>query len=296
MNNNSHSISRISEIINKGKIGVIILPVNPSIDAVAAATSLYLALIKLGKNVTLACETKVDGDLTAVDKIENSLVTGGDNLVISFPYTDGSIDKVDYNIKGNFFNLIITPRPGYPKIDPSQVKYSYAGAAVDFFITIDAPSLTSLGRLYTENENKFTGCDIINIDRHLTNNFFGTVNFVNKTSSSISELVLTIIKNLNIELDRDIATNLYAGITNATNNFTSYSVTADTLENAAQLLRSGAIKKAFKKPAAKFTFSQPNREINTVKPIEEVEKETQTEQNTPQDWLKPKIFRGGNLI
>ncbi|MFN4212583.1 MAG: DHH family phosphoesterase [Microgenomates group bacterium] len=296
MKNDLTALNRACEIIAKGKTGSILLPTNPSYDAVAASTSLYLALTKIGKTITLACESKVDVDLTGVDKIENNLITGGDNLVISFPYTDGSIDKVDYNIKGNFFNLIITPRPGHPKLDPSQVKYSYSGGTVDFFITIDTPNLNSLGSLYLENQNQFTGCDIINIDRHLTNNFFGTVNLVNKTSSSVSELVFSIIKNLNVELDRNIATNLYAGITNATNNFTSYSVNADTLENAAQLLRAGAAKKVFKKPQIKLPANQPNKEIYTVKPIEEVEKESQPEQSAPQDWLKPKIFRGSNLI
>ncbi len=296
MNKDNNVFQRISEIINKGKTGSLLLPTNPSFDAVAAATALYLGLNKGGKTITLACDTEIKHNLTGVDKIQKNLVASGDSLVISFPYIEGGIDKVDYNIKGDFFNLIITPRPGYQKLDPSQVKYSYTGGAVDFLITIDVPSLNSLGNLYHENQKLFVGCDIINIDRHLTNAHFGTVNFVNKTSSSVSELILTLLKNLNIEIDPDMATNLYAGISAATNNFTSYSVTAETFENAAQLLRAGAIKKTFRKPEKQFSPSFPIKETQNIKPIEVVEKETQPEQNTPQDWLKPKIFRGGNLI
>ncbi len=278
------------EIISKGNSGTIILPPNPTADATAAACALYLGLTKMGKSLSIACASKPQFDLVGTDKIQSNLVNSGNNLVISFPYTEGAIDKVDYNIQGNSFNLIVAPRQGFPKLDPKQVKYNYTGGSVDFIITVDAPSLNSLGAIYTDNQNQFIGHDIVNIDRHLTNAFFGTVNFVNKTASSISELVLSILQNLQVETDRDIATNLYAGIASATNNFTSYSVNADTFEHVASLLRMGAVKKVIRKPDMNFQ-SRPSREIqpspNNSQPIEDVEKEKQ-----PQDWLKPKIFRG----
>ncbi|KKQ24634.1 MAG: Phosphoesterase RecJ domain protein [Candidatus Roizmanbacteria bacterium GW2011_GWC2_37_13] len=303
MNNNQQTLSRILEIVNKGKSGVIIIPPNSTVDAVAASTSLYLGLTKMGKNVSLACSQKPTTDLTAGDKFQNIIGSGGDSLMISFPYTDGSIDKVDYNIQGESFNLVVTPRPGFQKLNPSQVNYSYTGGVVDFIIVVDAPTLNSLGEIYTGNQNQFTGRDIINIDRHLTNAYFGTVNLVNKTISSISELILSVLQSLKIEIDRDVATNLYAGVASATNNFTSYSTNADTFENIATLLRMGAVKKTFKKPAPvmprvipptprpiKPNFA-PSVESQPVTPIEDVEKE-----KNPQDWLKPKIFKGGGLI
>lgn len=157
--------------------------------------------------------------------------------------------------------------------------------------------------------------------------FFGSVNYVNKTVSSTSELILNVLQQLEVELDKDIATNLYFGITTATNNFSSYSVTADTFAAAAQLLKNGAVKKAIKPitqpslnnsgftPPPPFNRPQINNNANfvaptmserdVVKPIENVEvapsapEGAQTgsaQPNTPQDWLKPKIFRGGGLI
>lgn len=330
MNNTDNNLQRINEILNKGTNGAIVLATNPSHDAMAAATSLYLTLSKLNKNITLACsnENLANPDIMASDKIQTNLVNGGDNLVISFPYTDGAIDKVDYNIQGSNFNLVVTPRQGYPKLEPKQVKYSYTGGNLDFIIVIDAPTLNSLGSLYSENQNLFQGKDIINIDRHLTNASYGTVNLVNKTSSSISEIVFKLIQNLQIEIDRDISTNLYYGISASTNNFTSYSVNASTFETIATLLRMGALKKTYKKsgqtiqsnqqmnsfPTSTFppqtgfnrsAFSypsnqptqiqQPSHESRNVKPIQSVEKEKQVGE-TPQDWLKPKIFRGNDLI
>lgn len=300
---NSDSIQRINEVITKAQSGAIVLPNNPSQDAIAAATALYLSLTKMGKNVSIACSQIVESDLTASDKIQSQMVTSGDNLVVSFPYTDGTIDKVDYNIQGNYFNLIIAPRAGYSKLDPSQVKYSYSGGNLDFIITIDSPTLQSLGTLYTENQTQFQGKEIINIDRHLTNSFFGTINYINKTSSSISELVLKVLQSLRINIDKDVATNIYAGIAVATNNFTSYSVNADTFEVIANLLRLGAIKKTVRKPISQqpiISFippPQPSREVQKSKPIETIERSSGPEEvNTGQDLLKPKIFRGSSLV
>jgi len=307
MNNSQDAFLRLLEILNRLNSGCILLPKNPSIDALAAATALYLALMKLGKNATLVCSSDIEEvSLTGTDKIQKNINVAGDSLVISFPYKDGAVDKVDYNITGDKFNLIITPRPNHQKINPSQVQYSYTGGKVDFFIVIDAADLNNLEELYTDNKNQFVGVEIVNIDRHLTNSNFGTINIVNKTASSISEIIFSLMQSLKIEIDKTIATNLYAGIVSATNNFSSYSVNADTLENAAKLLRLGAIKKILKPTPPKIFKSPlpPNQIISSnkfspeiqTKPIDIVEKENETEKQLPQDWLKPKIFRGGGLI
>jgi len=322
MDNTQNTLARIQEITTKCRSAVIVIPPNPSIDAIAASTSLYLALSKMGKTVSVASSQKVQSDLAASDKIQNVIGAGGDSLLISFPYSDGAIDKVDYNIQGQSFNLVVTPRPGFQKLNPNQVSFSYTGGLVDVIFVIDAPTLNSLGTIFTDNQNQFNGKDIINIDRHLTNAYFGTVNHVNKTISSISELVLSVIQTLGIEIDRDIATNLYAGAAASTNNFTSYSTNADTFEHIAVLLRAGAVKKAFKKPVPvmsqpqvnsfqipqqqpvmnpqpQVTNSMPSHspEVPKSGPIESVEKEALIDKpQTSQEWLKPKIFKGGGLV
>lgn len=306
--NDNLNFSRVVQVVNQQNELGICLPINPSLDTVASGTVLYLGLSKFGKNINLSCDSEVSSqfNLSGVDKIQKNLGAGGNNLVVSFPYTDGSIDKVTYNIEGNYFNLLIQPREGLAKLDPSSVKYSYTGAKVGAIITIDTPTLNSLGDLYFSNQNQFQGKDIINIDRHLTNANFGTINLVEKQSSSTSEIIFKLLQNLNIEIDKDMATNLFAGIMAATNNFTAYSVNADTFEASAQLLKLGAIKRSFLKsrqpglsfqPAAsKRSFTPPSIEKSTL-PEETIEvKEEKIEEGKPKDWLKPKIFRGSRLV
>src|SRR3990167_4531706 len=123
-----------------------------------------------------------------------------------------------------------------------RVQQSSTPKKSDLIITIYTATLNSLGTLYTSNKDQFTGVEIINIDRHFTNANYGTVNYVDKKSASVSEMVLDIVKTLRINLDKNIATNLYAGIVSATNNFTAHSVSANTFEASAFLLNNGAVK------------------------------------------------------
>lgn len=325
--NTNTTLPKLVDVITKGTSGVIVLPSNPSPDAIAASTSLYLALLKAGKNVTIISSTPVKSELVAADKIQQTLSVGGDNLVVSFPYVDGAIDKIDYHIKGDKFNLVIAPRQGFAKLNPEQVSYSYSGGTFDFLIAVDLPNLQAVGSIYTENQAQFQGKEIINIDRHLTNAFFGTVNFVNKTSSSTSELVYKVLKELQSEIDKDIASNLYAGIAAATNTFTSYSVNAETFETIAQLLKAGAVKKAPQQPMQyrPQSFAQSNipqqplapvvtgmtppppvvsakvggnerQQVQTITTVEAQESQSKEGAQSPQDWLKPNIFKGGGLV
>lgn len=315
--NNNGNFSRAVSAINSGNFFTICLPSNYTVDTVASATTLYLALNKLGKNVTLACDQEIslEANLIGADKIQKQLTINGDTLVISFPYIEGAVDKVTYNIEGEYFNLVIQPRPGQPKLDPSKVKYSYTGGKIDVIITIDAPTLNSLGNLYLKNENQFRGKEIINIDRHLTNSSFGTVNLIDRQSSSTSEIVFKLLQYLQVEIDRDMATNLYAGVVSATNNFSAYSVNAQTFEVSAQLLKFGAVRKQisrtrvhnFSSPSFSSSqffpsklssnFTQPSFE-KPLSPSEKTieKKEKKVEEITPKDWLKPKIFHGNNII
>jgi hypothetical protein len=366
MSDTQNTTQKIIELVQRYKSGVIVMQANPSLDGAAAATALYLALSKAGKHVSLVCANPPQQmDLVATDKIQNTFASGGNHLVISFPYVEGTIDKVDYNITGETFNLIIIPNSDTSKIDPKEVKFSYTGGKIEFIITVDAPNLNSLGQVYNDNQNEFQSKNVINIDRHLINNSFGTVNLVNKQASSTSEMILQIIRDMNIELDKDIATNLYTGILSATNNFSSYSVNPTTFEAAAFLMKHGAVKKQIPgaknpgmpggmPPAAQGGFAPPafpsrapspfsfmnqnqapqedapapfqppmpspqnmapqnmpqmNQPMNQmpVNPMgvpqsnqpqqqQEQSQDPQQQNKNPQDWLKPKLFRGNNLM
>ena len=300
MQSGKNLLQKTVQVLQDSNSGVICLPENPTADSVAAATALYFGLTKLGKNVSLACSGEVKAQLAGVDKIQPSLTTSGENLVISFPWVEGSTDKIDYFIQGGKFNIVIVPGKGHEKLDSKNVVYGYSGGSVDFIITVDASSLRALGSLYEDNQELFKDKKIINIARNLTNTFFGQVNHVYRGISSTSEIVLNILRSLNAELDRDMATNLYQGLSFATRNFSSPQVTADTFETAAFLLKNGAIKGAEEKNHEMPIRGKSTFERRTVRTPDTIEKEPvgyeedeldDADDEEDEEWLKPKIFK-----
>lgn len=240
MNPNQNQLEKALSLLEQYSSGVICLAQNPSEDAIASAVGLYMGLTKVGKNISIVCATPVQSQLPGAEKIGSDFATAGDSLVISFPYEDGAIDKVDYYIQNDRFNIVVTPRPGREKLNEKTVQYSMTGGLVEFIITIDTTSLKQLGATFEKHQEQIKGKPLINVDRHLTNTFFGQANLVNRNSSSNAELVMQILTGLKIEMDRDMANALLAGIIASTANYSAPHTNAQTFEASAQLMKHGA--------------------------------------------------------
>lgn len=81
---------------------------------------------------------------------------------------------------------------------------------------------------------------VVNIDHHITNEDFGRLNWVAGDTASTSEMVYQLIRSAGWPIDPKTATLLLAGIHSDTCGFTLPTVTPETFETAASLLRAGA--------------------------------------------------------
>lgn len=240
---------------------LITIPSAGSQDTVSSGLALYLALSSQGKRVSIASPDQMTVEfnrLVGVDKISQTISGGnGKNLVISFPYQEGSIEKVSYNIENDIFNLVIEPREGYPMVTQDMMRYSNSGGNTDTIICIGASSLTDLNNLYNNNQGLFSGKNLINIDTNPLNQRFGKVNLVDPQSSSISEMIVSLFSTFGLSMDADIATNIYSGISAGSQNFTSTQTDAGTFEAVAICLRHGARKMSAPVPPMPPVASQP---------------------------------------
>ncbi len=84
------------------------------------------------------------------------------------------------------------------------------------------------------------GVPIVNIDHHISNELFGTLNHVQIDTASTSELIFQILNSLGYEIPGEAAQCLLAGIIGDTGSFRYSNTTAETFETAAILLRAGA--------------------------------------------------------
>ncbi len=84
------------------------------------------------------------------------------------------------------------------------------------------------------------------IDHHTAGDLeqLATVSWRDESVSSTSELVYEVIRELGVEVDKNIATLLLAGIVADTSSFQNQSTTQHSLEVAAELLKRGARQKA----------------------------------------------------
>jgi bifunctional oligoribonuclease and PAP phosphatase NrnA len=81
---------------------------------------------------------------------------------------------------------------------------------------------------------------IINIDHHPQSDPFGNIAFVDEHKTSTAEIVFLLLQEMQIDINKEIADMLLAGIVCDTQGFQVASTSAEVLEIAAQLMRHGA--------------------------------------------------------
>ena len=106
----------------------------------------------------------------------------------------------------------------------------------DTFLAVDCGAGDRLGGLEARARASRT---LVNIDHHPGNDNFGTHNLVVTHVSSTAELVTRMLQDLNVEIDKDIATCLYTGLVTDTGRFQYPNSSPDTLRLAADLLALG---------------------------------------------------------
>lgn len=105
----------------------------------------------------------------------------------------------------------------------------------DVVIVLDCGDEKRLGKY----EHVLNGAVVVNIDHHISNKSFGDINFVYSDASSTGEIVYKILKQMNIKIDKEIATCIYVAISTDTGSFKYDNTTKETHEIAGKLLDLG---------------------------------------------------------
>jgi phosphoesterase RecJ-like protein len=108
-------------------------------------------------------------------------------------------------------------------------------AAPELLVALDTGSAARLGWLA---DRVGTSGHVLVVDHHASNTGFGTHNVVDETAEATAVLVLALVDELGVPLDRDIARCLYAGLMTDTSSFRR--ATAATHRTAARLVEAGA--------------------------------------------------------
>jgi len=239
----------------------ILLPQNPSYDAVASALALKLSLEAANRQVVVACSNPMTVEfhrLVGVDTVSGNF--GSKNLVITFPGQTEAVDKVSYNIENGVLQLVITPKTDQI-LDHKKLQFVSGGASADLVFLVGVRSLSELGQMYTDAQDFLTKVPTYTIAGPL-----------------FSQEVTQLIASLQLPLSSDAASNLLSGLERATQNFQAGNVNADTFETAATLMRKGARRQSNLAQASHFPDG-------TVPIGEQPRPQAPTD-----DWYEPKIY------
>ena len=136
----------------------------------------------------------------------------------------------------SFYNPTIVP--SYLSFLPgsSRIKQVLPSPQPKILLFVDC---TDLGRVNLSRSDISADSIVLNLDHHISNLYFGDLNWVDADASAVGEVALTLINQLGVEIDRDIATNLYTAIVTDSGCFQYSNTTAQTHRSAADLLDLG---------------------------------------------------------
>lgn len=337
MDNNM--FQRLKDLVTQHQTIGIITPPNPNLDEMAAGLGMYLVLKQMGKNVAIACPTNPTvglSSLIGIDKVQRSLgspsgsgAVGGD-VVVSFPYRDGEIEKVSYTVDNGKLNIVVKAGPNGLSFSQSDVMYQQqqttsagTGNMPSLLFLIGVADPMSVTSILPQNT---TGITVVNIDNKPTNTGYGDVVHLSDKFSSVSEEVADFLTLLEpqVELDKDTSQNLLSGILSATNNFQDGKGSYLGFEMAGILMKKGAVRNVSgqvaqpttpsMQPSAYFPPVQPVAPIapqqqvtpmvnQPVAPVQQAEPQPQQSvqspvqnQQPPSDWLTPKVYKGSTVL
>jgi phosphoesterase RecJ-like protein len=110
----------------------------------------------------------------------------------------------------------------------------------DVAVIVDAGDLARTGTVAAEQAAWLSRARIANIDHHVSNTGFGEAQLVDPSAAATCEMVALLLPELGVQLDREIATALLAGIVQDTHTFGHPNATPRTLRVAADLVEAGA--------------------------------------------------------
>ncbi len=128
----------------------------------------------------------------------------------------------------NFMPAIETVKQGIEHVDYDLV----------FIVDAGATHLTGVHERYPQLFDK--SHEVINIDHHPTNDYYGRYNLVKPKAAAATMIVYQMIMDLGMPLDRHAATCLLTGIYTDTGSFMHSNTDAETMRMAARLLAKGA--------------------------------------------------------
>lgn len=244
------------ELIRSSQNILILTHQDPDGDALGSALALQAALKKIEKTADVAISGRLNPSLEflpGVSTLSKKLEASSDLLLTIDTRSTGEDLRLGHkkSAEDHRVTIIISPQRG--TLVPEDVTITRSGPKYDLVIVLDTADLSLLGDILADFPDLLYETPTISIDHHPTNSYFAKVNWVDMTSTSTAEMLVSLIESLGRQetlLDADIATCLLTGLITDTDSFQNMNTTPKSLTVAAQLI---AAARASKRSLRRFT-------------------------------------------
>ncbi|MDH7576713.1 MAG: bifunctional oligoribonuclease/PAP phosphatase NrnA [Bacillota bacterium] len=201
------------------------------------------------------------------DEVGNIFRKGGEFLITTHLNPDGdavgsllglglALKKLDKKVE------LISPHPlseSYqflPGSELIQLPCNLKKIHFEIAVVLDCTELNRTGK---DLEDILKKCKtVINIDHHISNTGFGSINVVDPGAAATGELVFEILVGMGVQITPDIATNLYFALVTDTGFFQYQNTTPRCHRTGASLLEYGATQRKI------HQFLNENRSLTSI--------------------------------
>lgn len=229
---------QLIERINQAQNILVTVSTSPSVDQLSAAIGLTLVLNHLGKHGTAVFSGEVPSTLEFL-KPEETLEKNTDSLRDFIIALDKSkADKLRYKVEDEVVRIFITPYK--TSISEKDLEFSQGDFNVDVVIALGVREQQDLDNAITSHGRILHDATVASISTDAGNNL-GSLNWVDASASSLSELVVGLADSLDKKIiDSQIATALLTGIVATTERFSNDKTSPKTMSVSAELMAAGA--------------------------------------------------------
>lgn len=211
---------------------------NPSVDQLAACIGMTLLLNKLKKHATAVFSGQVPSTIEFL-KPEETLEKNTDSLrdfIISLDKSKA--DKLRYKVEENVVKIFITPYK--TSIGEADLDFSQGDFNVDVVLCLGISQQQDLDQAITAHGRILHDAIVAGVNTQ-PGGELGTINWVNPSASSLSELAADLAGALGKDLiDGQIATAFLTGIVAETARFSNEKTSPNAMKLSAELMAAGA--------------------------------------------------------
>jgi phosphoesterase RecJ-like protein len=153
----------------------------------------------------------------------------------------GSLLAMGWLLKAQAKSLTLAcedPVPGvYGYLPGSELVVQQASGPFDLVISLDCSDRRRMGKVSDED---LAALPLINIDHHITNTNFGTLNWVDPSSVATAQMILSLADTLAWEITQPVAVCLLTGLVTDTRGFRTSNVDIAAMRATLRLLEAGA--------------------------------------------------------